>query len=100
MKSTRKVGLILGAVTLMAVAAPSRFNVRAERADDGPTYRARLSGFGEVQPKLVDGSGRFTGTLSEDGTSISWTFSWTGLTGRAEKSVARSVCKTMLATTK
>jgi hypothetical protein len=83
MKKKLKVGLILVAMALMAVLAPNRFNVRAERADDGLTYSARLSGFGEVPPKLVEGSGKFTGTLSDDGTSISWTISWTGLTGPA-----------------
>ena len=48
-------------------AVPVAFSVRADH-DDATTYRARLSGFGEVPPKLVDGSGKFTGTLSEDRT--------------------------------
>lgn len=82
MKNKLRVGLILIAVILMVVAAPNRFSARAD--DEGTTYRARLSGFGEVPPKLVDGQGRFRGTLSEDGTSISWTISWTGLTGPAQ----------------
>src|SRR5215510_13954542 len=82
MKNKLRVGLILTAAILMAVAAPNRFSARAD--DEGPTYRARLSGFGEVPPKLVDGQGRFRGTLSEDGTSISWTVTWTGLTGPAQ----------------
>ena len=72
---------MLIAVALMAVATPTTFNARADR--DDTTFRARLSGFGEVPPKLVNGNGRFTGTLSEDGTSISWKLSWTGLTGPA-----------------
>jgi len=52
--------------------------------DDLTTFRARLTGFGEVPPKLVDGQGRFTGTLSADGNSISWTVNWAGLTGPAQ----------------
>jgi hypothetical protein len=64
-------------------AVPATLNVRADH-DETTRYRARLSGFGEVPPKLVDGSGKFTGTLSEDKTSISWTISWTGLTGPAQ----------------
>jgi len=84
MKSKLKVGVILVAMTFMAVLAPNRFTVRAERADDGLTYSARLSGFGEVPPKLADGSGKFTGTLADDGMSISWTISWNGLTGPAQ----------------
>src|SRR5262245_17304456 len=78
-----RVGLILAVALLAAVAAPRTFKVQADH-DDETTYRARLSGFGEVPPKLVNGQGRFTGTLSDDGTSISWTLSWTGLTGPAQ----------------
>src|SRR6266699_2812874 len=74
---------ILAAVALTALAASITSAARADR-DDVTSYRARLSGFGEVPPKLVDGQGRFTGTLSADRTSISWTVSWTGLTGPAQ----------------
>ena len=74
---------ILAAVALVAVATLMTFPARAED-DDVTTYRARLTGFGEVPPKLVEGQGRFTGTLSADGSSIKWTLSWTGLTGPAQ----------------
>ena len=74
--------LILCAVALMTVAMPVTLIVRANHSDI--TYRARLTGFGEVPPKLVNGQGKFTGVLSEDGTSISWTVTWTGLTGPAQ----------------
>jgi len=84
MKNKLRVGLILAVTALMSVAVPSRFNARAGRDDDTTTYRARLSGFGEVPPKLVDGQGSFKGTLSADKTSIAWTFSWSGLTGPAQ----------------
>ncbi|HKE60725.1 MAG TPA: CHRD domain-containing protein [Pyrinomonadaceae bacterium] len=85
MKNKLRVGLILAAAILIAVAATAnRFNVRADHDDDATTFRARLSGFGEVPPKLVDGQGRFNGTLSQDKTSITWTISWTGLTGPAQ----------------
>ena len=83
MKTNLRRAFILVAVTLTAIAAPTLFTARADH-DDDTTYRARLSGFGEVPPKLVDGRGRFTGTLSADHTSISWTMSWTGLTGPAQ----------------
>ena len=82
MKIHRRGIIIFAAVVLMAVAAPIVFTVRADH-DDRATYSARLSGFGEVPPKLVDGSGKFTGTLSADHNSIAWTFSYTGLTGPA-----------------
>jgi len=57
---------ILAAVALTVVAAPIASAARDDR-DDVTSYRARLTGFGEVPPKLVDGQGRFTGTLSADG---------------------------------
>jgi len=83
MKSKLSVGLILAAITLIAVAAPTVFKARADH-DDDTTYRAKLTGFGEVPPKLVDGQGRFNATLSDDRQSISWTISWSGLTGAAQ----------------
>lgn len=75
--------LTLAAILLLVVAAPIPLTVRAGH-DDETTFHARLSGFGEVPPKLANGQGRFTGTLSEDSTSISWTLTWTGLTGPAQ----------------
>ena len=83
MKNKVRVGLILAAAVLMVVAGPNRFSARADH-DDETSFRARLNGFGEVPPKLVDGQGSFKGTLSADKTSISWTVSWTGLTGPAQ----------------
>ena len=74
---------VLAAVALMVLAAPITSTARDDR-DDVTTYRARLTGFGEVPPKLVDGQGKFTGTLSADGASISWTLTWTDLTGPAQ----------------
>src|SRR5258708_38707758 len=73
---------VLAAVALMVLAAPITSTARDDR-DDVTTYRARLTGFGEVPPKLVDGQGKFAGTLSADGASISWTLTWTELTGPA-----------------
>src|SRR5437762_7383085 len=74
---------ILAAVALTALAAPITSAARDDR-DDVTTYRARLTGLGEVPPKLVDGQGKFTGKLSADGASISWTLTWTELTGPAQ----------------
>jgi len=84
MKINPKRKIILAIVALMAVAALITFTAHAQ--DDGATtYRARLIGFGEVPPKLVDGRGEFNGSLSADGSSLSWTLSWTGLTGPAQQ---------------
>ncbi len=73
---------ILVAMFVGMLAAPIAFTVRANHDDE--TFRARLTGFGEVPPKLVTANGKFNGTLSEDGTSISWTITWAGLTGPAQ----------------
>jgi len=81
MKMNLRSTFILTAVALMAVATPTTFNAGA--AHNETTFRARLSGFGEVPPKLLNGQGRFTGTLSEDGASIDWKLTWSGLTGPA-----------------
>src|SRR2546426_1130031 len=91
MKINRKGRFVLAAAALVAVAAVvSLYGVTAKRStivradDDVIGFRARLTGFGEVPPKLVEGSGTFVGTLSADGQSISWTLTWTGLSGPAQ----------------
>src|SRR5215813_15161037 len=78
-----KVRVVLMTVVFVIAMAPMGFVGRADH-DDTTTYRAKLTGFGEVPPKLVNGTGKFEGTLSADGTSITWTVSWTGLTGAAQ----------------
>jgi len=83
MKMNLTYKFILAAILPGVVAVPIALSVRAHQ-DDETTFRARLTGFGEVPPKLVNGQGRFTGTLSADGNSISWTLTWTGLTGPAQ----------------
>ena len=83
MKMNLRSKLTAAAILLLVVAAPIAVTVRAD-SDGETTFRARLTGFGEVPPKLVPGNGKFTGTLSADGTSISWTLTWTGLTGVAQ----------------
>ena len=77
---------VLAAVALTALAAPITSTGRSDRddRDDVTTYRARLSGFGEVPPKLLNGQGKFSGALSADGASISWTLTWADLTGAAQ----------------
>jgi hypothetical protein len=83
MKTTQKERFILAAVALVAVAAMVAFAVRADDEDDAIVFRARLTGFQEVPPQLVHAAGTFRGKLSKDGTSISWTLTYTGLTAAA-----------------
>jgi hypothetical protein len=82
MKMNLRTKFAIVLLAVMVVTFPTALTARADH-DDEITYRARLTGFGEVPPKLVDATGKFTGTLSEDKTSISWTLTWSGLTGPA-----------------
>ena len=54
----------------------------ADENGDGQ-FRTKLTGFQEVPPKLTDGHGTFNSTLSSDGTSLSFTMTYTGLTDPA-----------------
>jgi CHRD domain len=83
MNKTLRMHFVLLAAALAAAAVCVTFTVRAHD-DDLTAFRARLTGFGEVPPKLVNGQGRFSATLSEDGNMISWTLTWSGLTGPAQ----------------
>ena len=40
-----------------------------------------MSTFNEVPPKANGANGTFRAQLSEDGTTLSWTFTWSGLSG-------------------
>lgn len=82
MRANLKYKSILAGLAVIAVATVITLAVRAD--EDVITFRARTTGFGEVPPKLANGTGTFVGTLSADGQSISWTLTWTGLTGAAQ----------------
>lgn len=58
----------------------------ADQNDNGQ-FRTKLTGFQQVPSILTDGHGTFTATLSSDGTSLSFTLSYTGLTGSATESL-------------
>ena len=70
------------ALTVVGMAASlATLNVRAQNNDDGVRFFTRLSTFNEVPPKANGAHGTFRAKLSEDGTTLSWTFTWEGLTG-------------------
>src|SRR5215472_9320066 len=52
-------------------------------ADEENQFKAKLTGFQETPSILTDGHGTFTLALSTSGTSISFTLTYTGLTGAA-----------------
>src|SRR5712664_4824329 len=66
-----------------AMAFIANQGVRAQNEDDQQPFRfsANLSTFNEVPPKANGAHGTFRARLSEDGTTLSWTFTWSGLSG-------------------
>jgi CHRD domain len=72
--------LVVLTVVGMAASLATR-NVRAEDNDDAVRFFTPLSTFNEVPPKANGAHGTFRAKLSEDGTTLHWTFTWEGLTG-------------------
>ena len=77
--NVRSIGFICALLAFGALCA------NADENDNGQ-FRTKLTGFQEVPPKLTDGHGTFTSTLNPDGTSLSFTLTYTGLTGPATMS--------------
>jgi hypothetical protein len=75
--------LIVGAVGVLVMLGAAGHPMRASNTDDQGTLRAsaKLSTFNEVVPKGNGASGTFRAKLSSDGSTLNWTFTWTGLTG-------------------
>ncbi len=71
------------ALAALTVLLFGNYSTQANNNDDGDALRlsARLSTFNEVLPKGTGAHGTFRARLSEDGTTLHWTFTWTGLTG-------------------
>jgi hypothetical protein len=77
--ATSVIAILLTATTLTVFGAP-------QAADEGDQnnhthFRADLSGFQQVPTLFSSGSGSFTATLSSDGTSLTYTLTYTGLVG-------------------
>jgi hypothetical protein len=71
------------ALAALGVLLSGSFSTQANNNNDENAVRfsARLSTFNEVPPKANGASGTFRAKLSEDGTTLSWTFRWSGLSG-------------------
>ena len=76
-----KITVAVLCASAMTIIANQR--VRAQNDDDQQPLRlsAKLSTFNEVLPKGTGAHGTFRAKLSADGTTLNWTFTWTGLTG-------------------
>jgi hypothetical protein len=78
--ATLVIAVLMTATSLTVLAAP-RAAIGAEQ-NDNRLFRAALRGFQETPLTLFSGgSGTFTATLSDDGTSLTYTLSYAGLTG-------------------
>ena len=66
---------------LAALLVPAFSLALTADVDHGAVFSANLSTFNEVPPKANGASGTFRAKLSEDGTTLNWTFTWSGLTG-------------------
>jgi hypothetical protein len=80
MKANPNVKVLFVLAALIALAATVSYTARAD-SDDGVKLRARLTGYQEVPAKFTTGTGTFTATLSADGQSLSYTDTWTNLSG-------------------
>lgn len=68
---------LLSLVSYTAVAATAHQNDEDQRNH----FRARLSGFQQVPTLFSTGSGTFSATILDGGTTLSYTLTYTGLTG-------------------
>ena len=66
---------------LVALLVPAFSLALAAHDDDSVIFTANLSTFNEVPPKANGAHGTLRARLSEDGTTLKWTFTWSGLTG-------------------
>ena len=78
----KKLGISV-ALAALVVLLLGNFSTQANNSNDGSALRfsTRLSTFNEVPPKANGANGTFRAKLSEDGTTLSWTFTWSGLSG-------------------
>src|SRR5262249_23772026 len=65
----------------LMVAGATSLAARAQDDDRQFFFSTNLSSFNEVPPKANGASGTFRAKLSADETTLTWTFTWTGLTG-------------------
>src|SRR5260370_21253152 len=70
------------ALAALAVLLFCNFSTQANNNDDGALrFSTQLSTYNEVPTKANDAHGTFRAKLTEDGTTLSWTLTWSGLSG-------------------
>jgi hypothetical protein len=80
MKQCSKAKFLLALLIIITLATTLSYAARADR-DDEVGLTARLTGFQEVPPRLTTGHGTFAAKISADQQSITFTETWTDLTG-------------------
>jgi hypothetical protein len=80
MNQCSKAKFLLALLTIVTLAATLSYTARAD-GDDEVRLTARLTGFQEVPPRLTTGHGTFVAKISADNQSITFTETWTDLTG-------------------
>ncbi len=80
MNKCSKAKFLLALLVVVTLATTLSYTARADR-DDEVRLTARLTGFEEVPPRLTAGHGTFVAKLSKDKQSITFTETWTDLTG-------------------
>jgi hypothetical protein len=80
MKQCSKAKFLLAMLIIITLATTLSYTARADR-DDEVRLTARLTGFQEVPPRLTTGHGTFVAKISADQQSITFTETWTDLTG-------------------
>ena len=80
MKANPKVKVLLVLAAMIALAATVSYTAHAD-SDDVVKLKARLTGYQEVPAKYTTGTGTFTAAIGAGGTSMSFTETWTNLSG-------------------
>lgn len=80
MNKCSKAKFLLALVVVVTLAATLSYTARAD-GDDVVVLKARLTGFEEVTPKLTTAHGTFVAKINANNQSITFTETWTGLTG-------------------
>jgi len=74
-------GVLVAAVAIVGISAGGLVALADDDDDDRREFRARLNGYQESPSVFTTGKGQFLATLSADGTTLSYTLSYSGLEG-------------------
>jgi hypothetical protein len=75
----KKLSISLALASVLALSFGS-FPTTSKAGDDDIAISARMRGLGEVPPNNSKAVGEFRGSISADGTTITYTLTWSGLT--------------------